>query len=85
MTPAFRPGKITMTIEDVLKQIVDWPETSKIFLDNRTSTLIVRNTPTNLAILEEVLEALDVKLSCDIVTHLVIEEENFLAHRAHWC
>ena len=53
-------GKITMTIEDVLKQFVDWPETSKIFLDNRTSTLIVRNTPTNLAILEEVLEALDV-------------------------
>ncbi len=58
--PSGVSGKITLTIEDVLKQVVDWPETSKIFLDNRTSTLIVRNTPTNLAILEEVLAALDV-------------------------
>lgn len=58
--PSGVAGKITMTIEDVLKQVVDWPESSRIFLDNRTSTLIVRNTPTNLAILEEVIDALDV-------------------------
>ncbi|MFH1062077.1 MAG: hypothetical protein V1747_04235 [Candidatus Omnitrophota bacterium] len=58
--PSGVAGKITMTIEDVLKQVVDWPETSKIFLDNRTSTLIVRNTPSNIAVLEEVLAAIDV-------------------------
>jgi len=58
--PSGVSGKVTMTIEDVLKQVVDWPEASRIFLDNRTSTLIVRNTPTNLAILEEVIQALDV-------------------------
>ena len=58
--PSGVAGKITMTIEDVLKQVVDWPENSKIFLDNRTSKLIVRNTPSNLAVLEEVIEALDV-------------------------
>jgi len=58
--PSGVSGKVTMTIEDVLKQVVDWPESSRIFLDNRTSTLIVRNTPTNLAILEEVIAALDV-------------------------
>ena len=53
-------GKITMTIKDVLKEIVTWPEGSSIFLDNRTSTLIVRNTPSNLSVLEQALEALDV-------------------------
>lgn len=53
-------GKITMTIKDVLRQIIEWPQGSSIFLDNRTSTLIVRNTPSNLAILEQALEVLDV-------------------------
>jgi general secretion pathway protein D len=58
--PSGVAGKITMTIEDVLKQVIDWPSGSRIFLDNRTSKLIVRNTPTNLALLEQVIEALDV-------------------------
>ncbi|MBU4305966.1 MAG: hypothetical protein KJ893_10185 [Candidatus Omnitrophica bacterium] len=53
-------GKLTMTIKDVLKEIIQWPEGSSIFLDNRTSTLIARNTPSNLAIIEQTLEALDV-------------------------
>ncbi|MFH1459949.1 MAG: secretin and TonB N-terminal domain-containing protein [Candidatus Omnitrophota bacterium] len=53
-------GKITTTIEDVLKKIVSWPEGATIFLDNRTSTLIVRNTPSNLAIIEQALAVLDV-------------------------
>lgn len=53
-------GKITMTIKDVLKEIVDWPAGSRLFLDNRTSTLIVRNTPSNLAIIEQALQVLDV-------------------------
>ncbi|MCP4650237.1 MAG: hypothetical protein GY853_09200 [PVC group bacterium] len=53
-------GKIALTIKDVLEEIVAWPEGSSIFLDNRTSTLIVRNTPSNLALLEQALEVLDV-------------------------
>ncbi|MCK5493379.1 MAG: hypothetical protein KAJ14_09745 [Candidatus Omnitrophica bacterium] len=58
--PSGVAGNITVTIENVLKDFVNWPEGSKIFLDKRTSTLIVRNTPTNLAILEDVIKALDV-------------------------
>jgi len=53
-------GKLTKTIKDVLKEVVTWPEGSRIFLDNRTSTLIVRNTPSNLAMIEQALEVLDV-------------------------
>jgi len=53
-------GKLTLTIRDVLREIITWPEGSSIFLDNRTSTLIVRNTPTNLSVLERALEVLDV-------------------------
>ncbi|MFH1093182.1 MAG: secretin and TonB N-terminal domain-containing protein [Candidatus Omnitrophota bacterium] len=58
--PSGVAGNITVTIENVLKQFVGWPEGSRIFLDKRTSKLIVRNTPSNLAILEDVIEALDV-------------------------
>ncbi len=51
----------TTTIKDVLEQSgVPWPMGSKIFLDQRTGTLIVRNTPTNLAIIEDILRTLDV-------------------------
>jgi Type II secretory pathway, component PulD len=53
-------GKITLTIKDVFREIITWPEGSSIFLDNRTSTLIVRNTPSNLSVLEQALEVLDV-------------------------
>ncbi|MBU0634497.1 MAG: hypothetical protein KKA52_05470, partial [Candidatus Omnitrophica bacterium] len=53
-------GKLTKTIKDVLEEIAEWPAGSTIFLDNRTSTLIVRNTPTNLALIEQALEVLDV-------------------------
>ncbi len=58
--PSGVAGNITVTIENVLKEFVNWPEGSRIFLDKRTSTLIVRNTPSNLAILEDVINALDV-------------------------
>lgn len=58
--PSGVAGNVTVTIENVLKQFVSWPEGSRIFLDKRTSTLIVRNTPTNMAILEDVIKALDV-------------------------
>jgi len=53
-------GKVTRTIEDVLRAIVDWPNGSRIFLDHRTSTLIVRNTPSNLGIIEQAIAVLDV-------------------------
>lgn len=53
--------KTTLTIKDVLEQSgVPFPAGSKIFLDQRTGTLIVRNTPSNLAIIEEILHILDV-------------------------
>jgi len=58
--PSGVAGNVTKTIKDVLEQLVEWPEGSRMFLDSRTSTLIVRNTPTNLSVLEEVLEAVDV-------------------------
>ncbi|MCK5655821.1 MAG: hypothetical protein KAI03_05995, partial [Candidatus Aureabacteria bacterium] len=51
----------TTTIQDVLEESgVPFPEGSKIFLDKRTGILIVRNTPSNLSIIEEVLQKLDV-------------------------
>ena len=51
----------TITIKDILEESgVPWPRGSKIFLDIRTGTLIVRNTPTNLAIVEDILRTLDV-------------------------
>jgi len=54
-------GESSMTIKDVLEQSgVPFPPGSKIFLDQRTGTLIVRNTPANLAVVEKILGALDV-------------------------
>ncbi|MDD5644333.1 MAG: hypothetical protein PHO00_02640 [bacterium] len=50
-----------MSIKDVLEQSgVPWPEGSKIFLHERTSTLIVRNTPTNLSLIDDILRVLDI-------------------------
>lgn len=52
-------GKIT--IKDVLEQSgVPFPPGSKVFLDQRTGTLIVRNTPQNLILVDEVLRMLDI-------------------------
>ena len=53
-------GKTSMTIKDVLDRIIEWPEGSSVFLDNRTSTLIARNTPSNLFLIEQALDVLDV-------------------------
>ncbi|MFH0839317.1 MAG: secretin and TonB N-terminal domain-containing protein [Candidatus Omnitrophota bacterium] len=53
-------GQVTITIKEILLSCVTWPEGSKIFLDNRTSTLIVRNTPSNHSIIEKILYELDV-------------------------
>ncbi|RKY37678.1 MAG: hypothetical protein DRP78_00410 [Candidatus Omnitrophota bacterium] len=58
--PSGVAGKITTTIKDVLEEMVTWPKGSSIFLDQRTSTLIVHNTPSNLALIEQCIEALDV-------------------------
>jgi len=53
--------KETTTIVDVLKESgVPFPPGSKIFLDQRTGTLIVKNTPANLVIIEDILKTLDV-------------------------
>ncbi len=51
----------SLTIKDVLEQSgVPFPSGSKIFLDQRTGVLLVRNTPGNLAIIEKIISALDV-------------------------
>ena len=52
-------GKIT--VKEMLSQSgVVFPPASSVFLDPMTSTLIVRNTPDNLALIEEILERIDV-------------------------
>lgn len=67
----------TITIKDILEQSgVPWPEGSKIFLDQRTGTLIVRNTPTNLKIVEDILRTLDVAPYQVAITARFIELEN---------
>ncbi|MFH1777697.1 MAG: secretin and TonB N-terminal domain-containing protein [Candidatus Omnitrophota bacterium] len=53
-------GTVTMTIKDVLLQNVSWPEGSSVFLDQRTSKLIVRNTPTNILLIDQIIEELDI-------------------------
>ena len=51
----------TMTIKNVLEESgIPFPPGSKIFLDQRTGTLIVRNTPSNLNVVEDILRILDV-------------------------
>ncbi len=67
----------TITIKDILEQSgVPWPDGSKIFLDQRTGTLIVRNTPTNLKIVEDILRTLDVAPYQVAITARFIELEN---------
>lgn len=67
----------TITIKDILEQSgVPWPEGSKIFLDQRTGTLIVRNTPTNLKIVEDILRTLDIAPYQVAITARFIELEN---------
>jgi general secretion pathway protein D len=49
------------TIKDVLEESgVPFPGGSSVYLDRRTSTLIVRNTPDNLNLIEEILDRIDV-------------------------
>lgn len=49
------------TLEDTLKEVVDWPGSSKLTFDKRTNALIVTNTPHNLNLIEEVLYNIDVE------------------------
>jgi general secretion pathway protein D len=48
------------TIEDTLKEIVPWPADSKLVYDKRINALLIRNTPQNLQMLEDLLYNLDV-------------------------
>ncbi|MBI5145256.1 MAG: tetratricopeptide repeat protein [Candidatus Omnitrophica bacterium] len=52
-------SKIT-TIEDTLKEVIPWPADAKLTYDKRLNALIVRNTPQNLQMLEDLLYSLDV-------------------------
>ena len=53
--------KKQITIKDVMEQSgIPFPKGSKVFLDQRTGTLIVRNTPINLKLVEEILRMLDI-------------------------
>ncbi len=47
------------TVLDTLKAAASWPHGSIILFDERTGTLIVRNTPTNLAVLEELIRQIE--------------------------
>ncbi|OVE72035.1 hypothetical protein BVX93_02225, partial [bacterium B13(2017)] len=49
-----------VTIKDVLMNSgVPFPPGSNVFMDKRTGTLIVHNTPENLAMVEKILEIID--------------------------
>lgn len=51
----------SMSMKDVLEQSgVPFPPGSKIFLDKKSGTLLVRNTPSNLTLIEDILRTLDV-------------------------
>lgn len=49
-----------LTIEDTLKETVPWPADAKLTYDKRINALIVRNTPQNLQMLEDILYNLDI-------------------------
>ena len=49
------------TIEDTLKEVVSWPQDAKLTYDKRINALIVRNTPQNLQMLEDILYSMDVE------------------------
>lgn len=61
------------TIEDTLKEIVPWPQDAKIVYDKRLNALIVKNTPQNLQMLEDILYSLDVTPSQVLIEARFIE------------
>jgi type II secretory pathway component GspD/PulD (secretin) len=61
-----------VTIEDTLKEVVSWPQDAKLTFDKRINALIVRNTPQNLQMLEDILYSLDV------VPYQILIEARFL-------
>ncbi|MDP2920826.1 MAG: hypothetical protein Q8O12_00455 [Candidatus Omnitrophota bacterium] len=48
------------TIKNILENAVDWPKESKLTLDERTGSLIISNTPSNLETIENLLYNLDI-------------------------
>ena len=44
---------------DILRVAVDWPTGSAMQFDERTGTLIIRNTPTSLGVLEEIMRKIE--------------------------
>jgi len=59
-------GSFEMEIEDkigikdvLMNSGVPFPESSSVFMDKRTGTLIVHNTPENLSMVEKILEIID--------------------------
>ncbi|MGE5197354.1 MAG: secretin N-terminal domain-containing protein, partial [Deltaproteobacteria bacterium] len=48
------------TIVDTLKEVVPWPPDAKITYDKRLNALIVRNSPQNLQMLEDMIYSLDI-------------------------
>lgn len=61
------------TIEDTLKEIVPWPQDAKIIYDKRLNALIVKNTPQNLQMLEDILYSLDITPSQVLIEARFIE------------
>ncbi|MCG8429917.1 MAG: hypothetical protein MJA29_01915, partial [Candidatus Omnitrophica bacterium] len=54
------------TIEDTLKEMIPWPGDAKLTYDKRLNALIVRNTPQNLQMMEDILYNLDIE-PCQIL------------------
>ncbi len=58
-------GKI-YTIGDTLKEVIPWPADAKFTYDKRINALVVRNTPYNLQMLEDILYSLDI-VPCQVL------------------
>jgi len=54
------------TLEDTLKEVVPWPGDAKIVYDKRLNALVIRNTPQNLQMLEDLLYSLDI-VPCQVL------------------
>ena len=60
ITEVFQLSSGTGNIQDIIQEVVSWPEGSSINLDSRGGTLIVTNTPTSVELIKNIVLRLDV-------------------------
>ena len=69
----------TETVVDTLRDAVPWPSGSFINFDRRTGTLVVRNTPTNLGVLEDLIREVEgAPMQTSIQAKFISVEQNDL-------